>query len=377
MNDNTNDDFAGFEETEVSDLDFFAVDEEEGKPADEVDTKPPKPSEEGKEEPAKKEESLFDAAEEEEEEEEVVEKKETSTETTEVGDSISALALMKSKGYIDYELEEGETLTEERAAEILEDNHDGQFEGRIEELFEDLPDIVKKMNQYVLKGGDINVFLDTVAEQNKTGIKADMDMEDETNQELVIRNGLKEDGYDEEYITAQIEFLRDSKRMATHSKTHYKKWEEKKAKEQAAILASQEDRAKADKISRRELKGKVSTFLKDTESVSGFAVTASDRKALPDYMSDRTVKLENGSQITGMQKDLMRVLNSPTGSVQMAKLLKAASKEGELIFDEIKKDTETKVTKNVRENVRRNGKSVISQSGGTAKSKRPLADYFN
>ena len=91
-------------------------------------------------------------------------------------------------------------------------------------------------------------------------------------------------------------------------------------------------------------------------------------------MSDRTVRLDNGSQVTGMQRDLMRVLNSPTGSVQMAKLLKAASQEGELSFDEIKKATETKVAKKVKDNVRRN-KSITSQSGG--KKTRPLADYFN
>jgi uncharacterized radical SAM superfamily protein len=62
----------------------------------------------------------------------------------------------------------------------------------------------------------------------------------------------------------------------------------------------------------------------------------------------------------------------------MAKLLRAASKEGELIFDEIAKDTETKVTKKVRENVRRDKKGIIAQSGGgSARSKRPLAEYFN
>ena len=73
----------------------------------------------------------------------------------------------------------------------------------------------------------------------------------------------------------------------------------------------------------------------------------------------------------------MRVLNSPTGSVQIAKLLKAANEDGELNFEEIKKHTETKVVKEVRENVRRNKKSVISGAGGVKKTKKHLASYFN
>lgn len=381
MNDNKQD-FVGFEDSEITDVDFFKVEDGE-ETTEEATEQNPKPSgKEGEEEQVEQEASLFEEAEETEEEEESEEgsqgsEEEEESSEAEEGEAISALTLMQSKGLIEYELEEGETLTEAKAAEILEDSMEGQFEERIEELFADMPDIVKQMNQFVLKGGDINTFLDTVAVQNSTGLSADMDLEDEANQEMIIRHGLKEDGYDDEYITSQIEFLKDSKRMGTHAKTHHKKWSDKVSAEQAAILKSQDEKAKAAKASRRELKGKVATFLKETESVSGFTVTAKDRKSLPDYMSDRTVKLENGSQITGMQKDLMRVLNSPTGSIQMAKLLKSATKEGELIFDEIKKDTETKVTKQVRENVRRNKKSVISQSGGGRKEKKPLADYFN
>jgi len=382
-----NNDFTGFEDNEVNDIDFFAVvDEDVIIPPKVEDTQNPNPADkEDKEEPVKKEDDLFVEAEKTEDDDdgiEVIVKKDDAGNdippvVLEEGESISALALMKGKGLIEYELEEGETLTDSRAAEILEDSMDGGFETKLEELFDGLPDIVKQMNKFAIKGGDINTFLDTVAMQNEKGIKSDMDMEDEANQELVIRNGLKEEEYDDEYIDAQIEFLKDSKRMGAQAKTHYKKWGEKRAAEQEAILTSQNNKAKADKVSRRELKGKVSTFLKETEAVTGFTVTAKDRKALPDYMSDRTIKLENGNQVTGMQKDLMRVLNSPTGSIQMAKLLKAASKAGELIFDEIKKDTETKVTKQVRDNVRRNKKSVIESGSSGAKSKRALTDYFN
>merc|ERR1712086_398765 len=137
---------------------------------------PTPPKKEGDEEP-ENEPNLFQEAEQEEEEEEEEESKKTKSPASpaqEEGDSISALALMKAKGLIEYELEEGETLTDIKASEILEDSMEGGFEARIEELFADLPDVVKEINKYALKGGDINVFLDAVSLNNAKGITSDM-----------------------------------------------------------------------------------------------------------------------------------------------------------------------------------------------------------
>lgn len=385
---NDNNDFLGFNETDIADVDFFALaDEAEGgKTEEETEAeqtlKPGETKPENKDE-IQEEENLFDKAEELEntipEAEKPGETKpegEDESPTTLEGDSITTLNLLKGKGFIEYELEEGEELTDEKAGEILEDSLDGLFEERIEELFKDVPDIVKEMNKFVLKGGDINVFLQTVATQNTTGLTEGMDLEDEANQELIVRHGLKEEGYDDEYITSQIEFLKDSKQIEKISTKQFKKWEDKNKAEQTAILQSQKTKQDLDKTQRRALKAKVTTFLDETEEVTGFTVTKEDRKVLPNYMSDRTVKLDNGNQITGMQKDLMRVLNSPTGSVQIAKLLKTASEEGELNFEEINKTTETKVVKKVRENVRRSEKS-ITKSGGKSNMKKALTDYFD
>lgn len=381
--DNNNDDDFSFLEGDVSDVDFFAIDDDA--PAEEDESnKNPKPEDKSKEEEEQEqeeEESLFEDAEEEEEEEAPAgseeEEEEEGQPTTQEGDSITTLNMLQEKGFLEFELEEGEELTEEKAAEVLEDSLDTLFEERIEELFTDMPDVVKEMNKFVLKGGDINTFLATVATQKSTGLSEDMDMTEEANQELVLRHTLQEEGHDEEYITSQIEFLKDSKQIEKISTKHFKKWETKAKAEKQAVLKSQADRQAAEKEQRRQLKSKVSTFLKETDEVTGFTVTKQDKKVLPNYMSDRTVKLQNGNQITGMQRDLMRVLNSPTGSVQIAKLLKAASEDGELNFDEISKTTETKVTKKVRENVRRGKKSITESGGGKTNKKRPLASYFD
>lgn len=385
MNDNTDtEDFFGFGDSDVSDVDFFAVAEEENQDLEKTNPKPEDKSKVEEEQEEEEDDDLFGEAEQDQEEEEDEDDEDDSSKANpndeEVleGKSINTLSLLKEKGLVDYELEEGEVLTEEKASEILEDGLDNLFEDRIEELFEGTPDLLKEMNKFVLKGGNLDTFLNTIAKQNSTGITADIDLEKEENQILVVRKGLEEEGHDDEYITAQIDFLKDSKRLESIAGKHFKKWDDNRKVEQAAILKSQDEAKIREKNQRRELKTKVSTFLKETEEVGGFIVTPKDRKALPDYMSDRSVKLENGNQITSMQRDLMRVLNSPTGSVQIAKLLKNATETGELNFDEINKNTETKVTKQVRDNVRRSKQSIVkSAEGKNSRKKLKLADYFD
>lgn len=378
--------FDGFLDSDADDTDFFAIEEDEnsGTEDDVIETEQtqnPPASEDSKSGEEKQDTDLFFAADEEEEEEDEEEDENAKKpkgdnkpgNTFGDDESVKTLQFLKEKGFVDYELEDGEELTEEKASELLEDSLDDMVEGRIKELFSEVPDVLKEINNFVLKGGDINEYLAKVAENNKSGLSIDMDLTSEDNQIQIVKKGLKDQGFDDEYIASQIEFLKDSKHLEKNANLYFTKWKDNKIKEEAAILKSQEDARKLEKDNRRELKSKVSNFLKETDSVSGFKVTRDDKKILPDYMSERTVKLDNGSVVTPMQRDLMRVLNSPTGSIQIAKLLKAATESGELDFKEITKNTETKVIKEVRDNVRRSKKSISRGSG----DKQHLASYFD
>lgn len=383
--------FEGFLDSDVEDVDFFAeAEKEEGDPKKPEegadggdDPKKPKNPEEGEEEEVEEEENLFEQAEISEEEEEEEEEGEDpkkpkesgeDEEAEDSGESISTLNVLKRKGYLDYELEEGEELTEEKAEELLEDSLDSMIDERFEELFSNAPDSVKNLNKFILKGGDPEEYLKSMIDSANSSMKKDMDLEDEKNQILSVTQGLKEEGYDQDYIDAQIEFLRDSKRLKKHAETHYTKWEKKTEKEEAQRLQDIADQKEAEKKNRRALKSKVTGFLEDNDEVEGFKVSVADRKVLPNYMTEREIKLEDGSMVTQMQKDLMRVLNSPTGSVQIAKLLQKANKQGELSFKGIEETAKTKVTKKVKDDIRRN-KNIIKKTGD--KKKRTLASYFN
>ena len=292
---------------------------------------------------------------------------------TKIDNSVSTVSFLKEKGLIEFELEEGTELTPELAEEILEDSFDEKIEDRVEELFGKLPQIVKDLNKYAINGGDINQFFNSIAKQKESGITADIDLTQESNQELVIKNQLKSEGYDDEYISSQLEFLKDSNKLDKIAQTHFDKWKTENEKEQTRLLEQQKERVRLEKENRRKLKSKVTSFINETEDLSGIQLSKDDKKILPSYMTDRNVKLQNGSTITPMQRDLYAALQDDSKAVLIAKLLKS-----DFNFKDIAVNAETKVTKKVKENIRRNKTNTPSKSatGSSQKQNKRLADYF-
>lgn len=388
MFDNTDnsapEEFTGFLDENMSDVDFFAEEESSSEPPTNIldDDLPSlrggdstqKPEGKVKEE-VKKEADLFEV----EEDNTINPLADSSTDKpSEEEEKIANSKLinsLKKRGLIEFKLEEGEELTEERAEEILEDSFENMFEDRLEELFSGVPKVVKDLNKFVINGGDPNTFLQQVANNNSASIKRGMDLQDKENAKAVISEGLAAQGYDQEYISSQLEFLETKDLLERDAKIHYKKWEVEKDAEETAVLESEAAAKNKEKTQRRALKNKVVDFLSETKEIEGYKISKEDKKVLPNYMSDRTVQLENGAYVTGLQKDLMKVLNSPTGSIQMAKLLRSATEQGELNFEDIGRNVRTNVTQEVRENVQ--NRSTIVTKNANGDKKRPLHSYFN
>lgn len=287
--------------------------------------------------------------------------------------SVTTLNFLKEKGLVDFELEEGVELTDSQAEELLEDSFDKKVEGRIEELFGELPQIVKDFNKFAINGGDVSQFLNSVSKKNTSGITSDINLEEEANQELIVTNHLRNEGYDDDYITGQLEYLKDSNQLGKISRTHFGKWKSKYDKEQENLVLEQKQKVKAEKETRRQLKNKVTTLLKDTQDLSGVKISKSDRKTLPSYMTDRNVKLDNGATITPMQRDLYAALQDDNKAVLIAKLL-----SNNFNFKDIEVKAETKVATKVKENIRRNKTNtpLKSATGSSQTQSKRLADYF-
>jgi len=364
--------FTGWPGEGVAEEDFFAEVEETSEEdiQEEVESKTePKPEEE--EEEGQKPEDFFAQVEEEEDIQEEEEEEESTVSTT----SISTLNFLKEKGFVDYELEEGEELTDELAEELIEDS----IEERANEKLKSLPEKAQDIIRFALKGGNVEDYLKVVGRSVNTGINKDLDLEEESNQELVVRQTLRDAGEDEETIEAQIDFLKDSGRLQAYSEKKFEKWVANNQKAEAQLAKQVEQNRKAEKEAIKKAKEDLSVFIEKNPEVKGLKFTAEDKKILPSYVNDKSIKLQNGAQITQMQKELFYdIPQNKEAYIQLAMLMKNRNKDGTFNFKSIIKDTTTKVVKGVRENVRRSKTSIPGKSAGSKSTSKTtaLADLF-
>lgn len=379
----TDDDFFSDveENTGKDDTSAASVLDEINKDVDETETDKGDDKDKGKK-PAKKDEDLFamtndDNPDVEGDEEEEEEDDDKGAKTTSI--NISTLNHLKEKGLVDFELKEGEELTDELASEILEDKYEESIESGIKDLFEELPEIVRNINKFAMKGGNVEQLFGSLAQNTPEGIDPEMDLESEANQELVVRSMMALDDETDEEIEAQVSYLKDSGKLKVIAERKFEKWKENRKKFIADEAKKQEQAQIAQKQKLRENKREMSTFLTETEDIGGLAFSKEDKKALPSYMNDRSVKLQNGNSITAMQHDLFNeVFKNKEASIQLAALLRNRNEDGTFNFDSVKEAAQTELTQEVRDNVRRS-RSSIPNGSGTKRTpkKRSIADYFN
>lgn len=296
--------------------------------------------------------------------------------TASKGGVIGALELLKSKGIVDYELDEGEELTDDSAEDILEEAFDGGVEARIEELFEGMPPIFKQMVKYAKDGGDINVLLASAAKQNGSGMNINMDINKEENQELVLRETFKNDGYDDELIDTQIELLKDSGKMKAMAEKRFNTWKQKEGEAQEKLIQDQAEARAREKETIRQNKVKLSTTLGELDKVGDFKLSKLDKKDLPAYMFDKTVKTTSGQQISNFHKDIFEAMGNQTTALQLSILMRNRNKDGSFNMKKIKEALTTDISKGIKDNVRRTNETPSKSIGGKGSQRKELIDFF-
>lgn len=289
---------------------------------------------------------------------------------------VTTANLLKEKGIIDFELEEGEELTDELADELIEDGFDTAVDNKLKDLFDGLPDVVRQMVKYSKDGGDPMRFISTMLQTQATGLTVNMDLSSEANQEAVVKAMLKEQDYDDEYIEIHIETLKDSNKLEAISKKQYKAWEDKQIKANEELVIKQEEKKIQDKENLRKEKTKLNSTLSSLSDVGGIKLSPKDKKELPSYMVDKSVPLKNGTAITALQKDVWEALGNETTALQLAKLLRSKKEDGSFDFTKLELNIKTKVVKEIKDNVQRNKNDNTPQRSVNGSSKKELADYF-
>lgn len=285
--------------------------------------------------------------------------------------SKSTLEFLKEKGLIDFQLEEGEELTDDLAEAKLEDFIDNSIEEGVAEMIKDLPDPLKNMIKFVNDGGDFSVLLAKMANNVTSSINKNTDITVEANQVLAVKEDLKAQGYDDEYIDTHIEVLKDSGKLEAISKKAFDKIVDSQSKEEQAEVERIAKAKEEAKKKQRAFKTELTSHIGSLKEVGGLSLAPQEQKELPSYISDATVELEDGRVTTGLQRDLFKIFGDKDKLVLLAKLVKT-----DFDFSSISKKEVTKFSKEIEKDLQ-NAKTLKGYQGSSRKPKKSLADLID
>jgi hypothetical protein len=283
------------------------------------------------------------------------------------------LEFLKEKGLVDYELEEGKELSEEEAEHLIEDSWEKALEAEVEATIKDLPQDIKDLVKFASKGGNVGELLGKMIQHATSGITKDSDIDNEDIQVLAVTMDLKSQGYDQEYIDSQIEFLKEKDKLEGIAKKSYDKIIEAQENETASQVKRQKEVADNRKKQAREYKTNITSHINSLNETGGLPLSKQDKTSLPTYISEPNVELQDGRFVSEMQADLFKVMADKDKIVLLAKLLKT-----DFDFSAIERKKQTQAARGVREAVERVDRKELSnsESGGHKSNKKALWDML-
>lgn len=292
-------------------------------------------------------------------------------------ESVKVFNILSEKGFISVDLEEDEEITEERAEELIEDGFENEIEKRIEDKLLGLPEDAQTLLQFVLKGGSVSDYIKTVKDFTGGSVLTEnLDLDDEDNQEAVIREIMLQEDNDPEDVEFQIETLRDNGKMKAFAERRYNKWLKQMKSKKAEMMKKQAAKNAEMKMAERENRRKLTALL-NSEEIGGLQITREEKQSLPSFLNDKSVKLANGAMITEMQKELFsEIPKNQVAMLQLAILMKNRNEDGTFNFDRIAKKVATEVTNKIKKNVRRSKNGLPASGTKKQRTGRTLADIL-
>lgn len=364
MNEERTNQFDNFNwDSEISEVDFFGeveevapVKEKKEETVEEVNIK---------EAETQEEEDLFEDF----KEEEKVLKEVEDEETKETNSKLSSNDIRNSLQYlIQQGVVEEEELPEDVDEDYLVDTINKTVERRFEESIQSLPEEVKNIIKYVHNGGKLKDIIDTYSETFE--IDENIDMSDTKNQEKVLKYLMMEDGEeDEELIDANIEFLKESGKLASISQKKFDKWKEEREEYTRRQIEEQQKQKQLARENQIKFKRDLNEILSKNNEIKGLNISAKEAKDLPSYISDNSIKLQDGRTISPFYKDLFEALKDQEKIIALAKILK-----NDFDFSDLKKGIVTKSTREIKKDIERQEKK--SPQERSSQNKKRLIDYL-
>lgn len=305
-----------------------------------------------------------------EEDEDENKQKNPQTASTSKPTNLKALEFLKEKGLVKFEVEDGKTLTEEEAEGLIEDSWEAGIEEALDQEIKELPEEVKNLIKYATKGGNVGELLSKMVTYATSPINKNSDISLETTQIAAITADLRSQDFDQEYIDTQIEFLKDSGKLATIGEKAYNKIVAAQEKEIQQEVQNKKAEVENNKIKAREYKLKVTNHVNSLTEVGGLPLSKEDKKILPIYISEPTVELKDGRFVSELQADIFKAMSDPNKIVLLAKLVKS-----DFDFSAVVRRGVTQQSNEVKKVIQNADKTALKSSETVRNvSKKSLAD---
>ncbi len=155
---------------------------------------------------------------------------------------------------------------------------------------------ISKLNEFVLNGGKLADYFKTTADLDLDNI----DLDDENNQKLIVRNFMKEKGYSSAQIDKRISRMEDAGILEDEARDNIDSLKEIKKATQEKLLEDQR-KIQAEQIeAQRKFYGTVVEAINKLDNIRGIKVPEKDLPKLKDYIfkpeSDGTSKWAKASR---------------------------------------------------------------------------------
>ena len=184
---------------------------------------------------------------------------------------------------------------------------------------------IEKLDAYVKNGGSFDDFYNGLSQE----IQYDsLDLEDESNQKMAVKEYLQMQGYNDQQINAKLERYEDADMLEDEAKDAVERLKTIKQQEIAAEQQAQQARAEKERQQVIEFSNNLTTSISNLTDIRGVKVPNEDKAKLLDYIT-RTD--ENG--LTQYQKDfnanlIDNLIESAYFTMRGDSLINTAKKEG-------------------------------------------------
>ena len=185
-------------------------------------------------------------------------------------------------------------------------------------------DEIEALDNFVKQGGDLNKYLSIEAEINLD----DINLEDEINQKIVVKQLLKEKGFSDKQINKKIEKYIDAGLLEDEAQDAVEDLKEIKEQKKEQLLREQK-KAYDDYVKQqRQFYNNVVDEIKNLNNIRGIAIPEKDKRTLIDYIlkpdSDGMTKYQKDYKKGGIKN----LIESAYFTMNADKLLDSAKRQG-------------------------------------------------